>query len=329
MTRARAAPGSSPRGALAAARAAGLALLAALALAAACGEPRSAAPVEPRAIWLAGATPLRVGDVAAIERLVVTPPGWSVAPLAPPAAPAGFWLLDAETLAIEKQASRWIHHTRLRVRAREPGRFRWPAATVAAVAPDGAKRELALDALELEVVATLPEAPDRLTPYGVRELPAAPARSLLAAAAAGAVAALAALALVWLAIRRRRARRSLPPLPEIPPEERARAGLARARLLLPGAPAQAADAISAALRRFAFERHGAPTLASTREELAALPAPLALATRWQGLLALLAALDAERFSPPADAAATTQRVATALAAAEAFVAASQPPAAPR
>ena len=309
----------------------GTALLAAALLAAACGEPPPAAPVEPRATWLLEATQLRVGDVASLDRLVVTPPDWTVSPLEPPAAPDGFWLLDSESLATERLASRWIHRTRLRIRAREVGRFTWPAETVGVEAPEGEKRQLPLDALEIEVVSVLPEAPDRLTPFGVRPLPEAAGRALLAAAAAGALGSLGAVALALLVVRRRRARAAAPREAAAgePADSRARASLTRAREALAGDPERAANAISAALRHFVAERFGVAAPARTSEELAAMPAPFSLATRWTALVALLRALDAERFAPRADAAPCAQPVAELLDAAEAFVAESLPPAAPR
>ena len=71
-------------------------------LAAACGEaPPEAAPVEPRAAWLLDPPQIRIGEVAKLERLVVTPPDWTVAPLEAAQPPAGFWLLDAEALPPE------------------------------------------------------------------------------------------------------------------------------------------------------------------------------------------------------------------------------------
>jgi hypothetical protein len=306
------------------------ALLAAAALGAACGEPPPPAPVEPRAAWLLESPQLRVGDVATLERLVVTPPGFGVSPLAPGSPPAGFWLLDAEALPTEKQASRWLHRTQLRLRAREVGRFGWPATRVAIEAPGGAQRELELAGLALEVVSVLPEAADQLTPYGVQPLPVAPASSLLAAAAAGAGAALGALALLLLVVRRRRARSLAPAAPAARASagDRALASLTQARAQLAGAPVQAADAIAATLRRFVEERFGVPALARTREELAALHAPLALATRWTGFVTLLGALDHARFAPEPDAAGESSLL-ELVAAAEAFVGGSLPPAAPR
>jgi hypothetical protein len=308
------------------------ALIAAALLAAACGEPAPApVAVEPRAGWLLEPTPIRVGDVATLERLVVTPPGWTVAPFQPGEAPAGFWLLSAEALAPERLASRWVHRTRLRIRAREPGRFEWPAGSAEIEAPGGAKQRLPVDAQPIEVVSVLADAPDRLTPYGVRPLPAAPARSLLAAAAAGAIGSLAALGLILLIARRRRAgagATSAEPAGD-PPELQAHAALARARAALAADPRAAADAASSALRRFLAARFGVPAPARSSEELAALPPPFALTTRWEAVVALLRALDQQRFAPPGPPADAAQRLDPLLAAAEAFVAHSLPPEAAR
>jgi hypothetical protein len=312
------------------------ALLLAALLAAACHETPAppTAPVEPRAAWLLDPMQIRIGEVATLERLVVTPPGWTVAPLEPPASPAGFWLLDAEALPPERLASRWLHRTRLRIRARELGRFEWPAGTAEVEAPDGAKQQLALAAHPLEVVSVLSDAPDQLTPFGVRPLPERSALPLLAAAAAGALGSLAVLAGVVLVARRRRARVRPPlePAPAEPPETRASAALARAREALASDPRAAADAASTALRRFLHERFGVPAPARTSEELAALAPPFALSTRWPTLIALFRALDGERFAPPAqtpDAPAATDRLTPLLEAGEAFVRESLPPAAAR
>ena len=313
-------------------RRSGRALLAAALLAASCGEPPPVAtPVEPRAAWLLDPPQIRVGGVATLERLVVTPPGWTVAPFQPAEPPQGFWLLDSEALPPERLASRWVHRTRLRIRARELGRFEWPAGMAEVESPDGAKRQLALDAQPLEVVSVLPEAPDRLTPFGVRPLSEAPTGSLLTAAAAGALGSLAALAIVLLVMRRRRARAALPrePAAREPPETRARAELSRAREALAADPRGAADAASAALRRFLQERFGVPAPARTSEELAALAPPFALSTRWTRVIALLGALDGERFAPQVPESDTRQRIAPLLDAADAFVAEYLPPAAAR
>ena len=305
--------------------------LSAALLAMACSQPPPGAPVEPRAAWLLDPPRVRVGDVAMLERLVVTPPGWTVAPFQPAQAPAGFWLLDAEALPPERLASRWLHRTRLRIRARELGRFEWPAGTAEVEAPDGGKMRLALDAHSLEVVSLLSETPERLTPFGVRPLPETPTRSLLAAAAAGAFGSLAALSIVLRVARRRRARAARPREPAVgePPETRARATLGRAREALEADPRAAADAAATALRRFLIERFGVPAPARTSEELAAMTPPFALSTRWAGVVALLRSLDAERFAPPAKPPGGAARLTPLLDGAEAFIAQNLPPAAPR
>ncbi len=306
-------------------------LLSAALLASACSQPSPSAPVEPRAAWLLDPPQVRVGDVATLERLVVTPPGWTVAPFQPAQAPAGFWLLDAEALPPERLASRWLHRTRLRIRARELGRFEWPAGTAEVEAPDGKTTRLALDAYPLEIVSLLSETPDRFTPFGVRPLPEIPTRSLLAAAAAGAFGSLAALSIVLLVVRRRQARatRRSEPAESEPPDARASAALQRARAALADDPRAAADAAAKALRRFLTERYGVPARARTSEELAAMTPPFALSTRWLGVVALLRSLDAERFAPPATLLGGAARLASLLDAAESFIAQTLPPAAPR
>jgi len=184
----------------------------------------------------------------------------------------------------------------------------WPGGSVEIEAPDGEVQGLALEPFAIEVVSVLPEYPDRLIPFGVRE-PADPGEGGGSGALAGAVAGAAITLAVVAAARslaRRRARRSelSPPPPEgpaaEPPWEEVRTALARARDLAARDPFLASDLAARALRRYAGRRFAIGAEASTSEELAGAPAPFAAATRWPLFVAALQALDAHRFRPRDD-----------------------------
>ncbi|MCH8131581.1 MAG: hypothetical protein IIA30_03425, partial [Myxococcales bacterium] len=135
---------------------------------------------------------LRIGQVATLELVVVTPPEHSVRPVAAPTDVPGLWILAAEAQPVSKESTRWIHRTALRVRARSLGAFTFPAMSVEVEAPDGGVAALAVDALSIEVVSILPEIPDRITPYGPRRFPPTQMRTpIWGPAAAGAIGALA------------------------------------------------------------------------------------------------------------------------------------------
>jgi len=305
----------------------------AIALGLACSSAHeSAAPATPVALAATVAIEpprLRIGDVAVVEVTVVTPPGHRVAPVRPPEAVAGLWLLDAETLPVETSGAREIRRTRIRVRAREVGATTWPPLAIEVDAPDGTHTALATEARPLEVVSVLPLYPERTEPFSYR-LPAAPrsAISSAAAAALGAGATLALLggiALVGIARRRARDRRAQEQaLAAAQPWIEARAALAAARALDPAEWRTAGAAGARALRRYLATRFGVTAVESaTSEELASLPPPFLRAQRWQEALACLRDLDGDRFRarPASESAA---RVGAALRAAEAFVRATSP-----
>jgi hypothetical protein len=326
----------------AARRAASLAaVLGPASLAAACGEPdrppAAAAPALPRAAVVLEPPRIRVGEVATLEVVVATPPASSPRPLALPAPPAGLWILGVEALPVERQASRWLHRTRVRVRAREVGKVTWPGSLVEVESPDGAVQSLPLDPLPIEVASILPEFPDRVIPFGVREPPepAAGGKAALWGAAAGA-----GLVLAGLAAARVHARRRARPAaalavaaapPREPPWTEARAALARARSLADRDPFAASDQVARALRRYASRRFDTPAATSTTEELGAAPAPFAAWTRWPLLLAALRSLDEHRFRPRSDPearAAVASQLPDALALASRFVEETLPPGTP-
>ena len=75
-----------------------------MALGAACGaEPvergAAPAPTAPRVTLHVEPPVLRIGDVATLEIVVVTPPEHRVRPISPPEV-EGIWLLDSEALPV-------------------------------------------------------------------------------------------------------------------------------------------------------------------------------------------------------------------------------------
>jgi hypothetical protein len=295
-----------------------------LALACSGGErtgPGAAAPPAPQATVVIEPPQLGVGDVAIVELVVATPPGYAVRPLVPPdAATLGpLWLLDAEALPVEKQGQRWTHRTRLRVRAREVGAGTWPALALELIGPEGGRLALETEPRPFEVVSVLPAFPDRVSPFPLRRPErGAPGLSPLAAAAGGAAAALAAvaaLALVRRARRRSAARAALATDADArtaaAPWQEALAELAAAAAASDTEWRRSADRCAGALRRYTARRWGFAVECRTTEELAALAPPFALALRWPAALAWLRELDALRFRSAAvgDAAARVRRVA--------------------
>jgi hypothetical protein len=246
---------------------------------------------------------IEVGDAFAVEIAVVTPPEHQV-PAAPvPKSIEGLWILDAERPALDRQPGRWIHRQRFRARARAVGSFSWPALELPVEGPDGSRHPLAVPARPFTVVSLLAEHPEQRTFFSYREPPpgdAARSGPWLPAM----VGALFALGAVGLASWVRRARAggapftpggALPP----PPGHTARALEALRHAAARAAdPVHAADLAAVALRDWAAERGRCPELrTATAEELAARPPPPALADRYDGFVALVRALDAQRFPP--------------------------------
>lgn len=280
-----------------------LAVAVALACADEAPELRHAPTTRSRAALVLEPPVLAVGDVAEVEVTVVTPPGRTPRPFEPPEALPGFWVLGAEREPVRKEASRWIHRTRLRLRAREVGRFELPAATVEVEGGDGAVESVALEALPLEVVSVIAAHPEQRTPFGIRHLPATAVAggSTALGFAAGFGSAFALLGLVWLArLRLAAARSEAEPAPDPPPPpwRAARASLAAAAETAPRDPRAALDAVASALRHFAAERFGADVVGRTREEIDAADPPFLMTTRWSAFVGLLGDLDALRFPPP-------------------------------
>jgi hypothetical protein len=301
----------------------------------ACGDEPTppAAPTAPRAKLVLEPAEVGIGGVARVELAIVTPPDHHPRPFETPPEVPGFWLLDAEALPVEKHAGRWLHRTRIRIRAREVGRFVWPEGSVAIESPDGEVATLPVGALPLEVISVKPELPGRLTPFGARPLPAPGAdASRWGAAVGGAVLALAGVALVALA-RRRLRRRLLRPDPRPrPPSEtpwlRAARELHGARTAIAGDPLAAAHLLAIALRRYMAGRFGADAMTRTTEELDAIPPPFAATSRWPAFLSILRGLDEFRFRPEGETeadAALSARVEALLAQTDALVEDTIPP----
>lgn len=295
--------------------------------AAACAQreaPRHAAPAQERASWLLEPAQLALGDVADLVLAVVTHPGARVAPGEPSASLPGLAVLEREVEPVQQEPARWVHRTRLRIRALEVGRFELPGGVVHAESADGAALEIPYEPLAVEVLSSIGPHPQRRVPYGVRRLTQAPVGAAGAALAFGAGAALAlgSVGVALLARRRRdeRARRPPEAPPHTPPPwETARLALAAADARLASDPRAALDAASQALRRYAAARYGADVLARTSEELAATTPPFLMTTRWRAFVALLSALDAARFPPSSPDPAGAPRAASLLSEARAFV----------
>lgn len=296
------------------------------------GEPAGVppeTPVTPQAAVLIEPPRLRVGDVAAIEVVVVTPPGHRVHPMKPPSSVPGFWLLDAEALPVESARARQVQRTRIRVRARETGSFEWPALRVEIEDASGARSELVTAARPIEIVSVLPSFPERVEPFSYR-MPA-PDRDAIAplwAAAAGSLGTLALLSLIAIARRARQRSRARTAaaagLAASKPWVEALAAIAAARGDADANWRRAGGLGARALRRYVARRFGVAVESLTTEEVAAITRPLRAGSRWPVAVDCLRDLDAERFRAQSDASAAAQ-VRAALDAAQRFVEASIPP----
>jgi hypothetical protein len=283
------------------------------------------APPFLRASFVLEPARVRIGEPVALELVVVTPPGHHVQPIEPPTAVEGFWLLGVEPLPVEREPTRWIHRTRLHLRARELGVFLWPVQKVEIDGPDGARAQLEVPAHTIEVASVLPEHAQRSTPYGLRAPPPFPSdRGLLASAAIGGLVTLFLVGLVALVRRERGLRRSRGRAASSPEETSA---WEETLSVLSGAAAEpdvrcAADTAALALRRYAARQFRAPTHSATTPELRGAAAPYLMHARWPAFLGLLEALDEARFRP--DAATHEASVRAQLQAAAAFVRESVP-----
>lgn len=288
-------------------------------------SPAALAPPSAQATVVIEPPQLRVGDVAEIAVVVVTPPQHAVRPLAlPDASELGpVWLLEAEALPIDKRGARWTHRTRLRVRARDVGTATWPALTVELVGPEDESSTLTTEPRTFEIVSVLPGFPDRVEPFPLR-LPttAQPGISPWLAAAGGAAAALAAVgALALVQRRRRRANGGAGASGGDGGRDASTPWTAAVRDLTAAADASdtdwrgSADAVAVALRRYAARRWDFAIECRTTEELAALAPPFPASLRWPTALVWMRELDGLRFRADAehDAPARVRRIAEAAA----------------
>ena len=303
-----------------------LGVLALVVAACASEEPELeyAAPAQVRATLVLEPPVVGVGQVADLVLGVVTPPGRSVRPFDPPSEIPGFVVIEREPQGIARERARWVHRTRLRLRAVEVGRFAFPAGAVEVVAAEGAVETISFEALPLEVVSVMGEHPARASPYGVRLLPLSRVSrgGLLGAFGAGAAFTLATIGLLLLARRRLAApiEGAGPPsevAAPVPVWEQARDELIAARSALAGDPAAALDAAALALRRYAVRRFGGDANVRTTQELEVSTPPFTLTTRWSRFVALLGDIDAARFPRPSRE--TPGAAAALLDRAEAFV----------
>ena len=108
--------------------------------------------------------------MAEVVVAVVTPPEYSARPYAPPSDVPGLWLLDTASDEVEKQGERWVHRTRVRVRAQEAGRFEYPGGMVDVEGPNGAVEALEIEPLAVELEAEV-EAEEEEAEEQVAELP--------------------------------------------------------------------------------------------------------------------------------------------------------------
>ncbi len=288
-----------------------LALLALWACAEADPEPpRYAAPAQARATLVLEPPLLAVGQMADLELAVVTRPGYSVRPQDLPGKIPGFWLVEREAQAIVKEPARWVHRTRLRLRAVEVGHFEFPGGSVEVElieitnveveSAEGGSAVLHYAALPLEVSSSLAAHPSQRSPYGIRTLPltVSRARGTLTAFAAGAILALASVGMLLL-VRRRLAAdgeaRASEAVVRAPAWELAREQLAAAQAALASDPRHGLDLAAVALRGYAVRRFGGDATVRTTEELANAKPPFTMTTRWRRFIELLSELDAARF----------------------------------
>jgi len=296
------------------------------------GEPATAPPsmpVTPQAAVVIEPPRLRVGDVAAIDVVVVTPTGYRVHPVKPPSSVPGLWLLDATSLPAEASEGRQLQRTRIRVRARETGSFEWPALHVEIEDASGVRSELVAAARPIEVVSVIPTLPEHVVePFSYRTpTPSDSGNGSLWAAAAGSLGTLALLSLFAIARRMRQRARTRSSeaarIAEPEPWVEALAALTAARSDTDKNWRHAGGSGARALRRYLARRFGVAAESLTSEEMTAIAKPFGVGSRWPSALECLRDFDAERFRAQSDASAAAQ-VCAALDAAQRFVEASIP-----
>ncbi len=279
------------------------------------------APVSLRGSLVVEPPRVAVGQVIAADLGVVTPPDHRIVPPEPPEL-AGFWVLDTQLLPVERQADRWLHRVRYRLRARAPGSVPWPDTEVRVEGPDGPAEPVSIRGRMLEVRSVLSEHPQRTAPFGLRAPPAPAAGGGRLWLGIGVGAGLTLLGLGGVRQLRRRAR-----APARAPRAPGAAPWARAQTELDACASvdnalAAADGAAAALRRYMAARFGADAVTRTTEELRAARPPWGARSAWPQFLGLLERLDGARFRPPAR---RTGAPAEILADVRAFVRDTTPP----
>jgi hypothetical protein len=280
---------------------------------------------------------LKVGEVSTAVVTVVTPPDHRLLPVSPPEVP-GVWLLDATSQDVARSQQRWVHRTRIRLRAREVGRLVWPAFDVSIEDADGAKHTVPVGERAFEVVSVLRDHPDQVTPFGLRTAPKRRGGGdfwIGAGAGAAATLALAATAFAFY-----RARDRVPPESEAARRdamekqatlwEWADSELAQAMAALdskdgPHGPRDAANRGARLLRQYVARRFNVQTEALTTEELDATHPPLAIDSRWPELVRILGRFDAERFRQALVDDAAADRIRRSIDEVKHFVDDSMPP----
>ncbi|HVH05829.1 MAG TPA: hypothetical protein VNE71_07515, partial [Myxococcota bacterium] len=238
-------------------------LLAALALAGACGRSEPGAPPQAPVAIRGGVVieppELTIGQTATVEVAVVTPPNHRLEPFEGPSAVEGLWILGVEQPPPDRTEGRWVHRVLFRVRSRTTGDLVWPAAIAFVGTPDGERIPVALAERPLRVAEIAGEHSERTEPFTYRAArDDAAERSFLLPALLGAALTAAALALTAV-VRRARAARSaaaavLAEAPRVSPDVRAERALDAAIAAIEADPVGAAGAASAALRAWVADR---------------------------------------------------------------------------
>jgi len=289
-------------------------------------EAPTSGPATPRAAVVIEPPRLEIADAAWVEIAVIAPPGWTVPPVPIPSAVDGLWILDVERTSVAKEPSRWIHTTRIRVRARSVGGYGWPASEITVQDDQGLPQALALPERPFQVHSVLDEHPEQRSFFSFRS--PAPTRERGSPWIPGLVGAGLAFGLVGLIalVRKGRAaaaRQDAEAGAGEAPWRATQATLAAAAEIAERQPVRAADIASGALRLYVDRRYRADTLTSTTEELALREAPFGLGSRWEKLLAILVELDAVRFEPAGEPQ-TARRLQEGLEAAHEFVVQASP-----
>lgn len=312
----------------------GPALLVAALLAAgsdACRDDRSrlgergfegAAP-GPRGVVVLQSKWLGVGEVGEVVIAVQTDAHHRVLPWTPPE------LKHIEVVSLEEeleelQGDRWLHRTRIRLRALESGEFSWPALSLVIEAPSGEQVALELPAQPFEVRSLLKSQHVDRQPYGLRRFEEPRRRGFTSGLLVGASCA---ALFTWLLLRRKGASAKTPPAPKPSAastpmrsaEDTARDELLRARMAVAESPRRASNIGAAALRAFVSKRFTTTVLAETTVELKRARPSVVPPEHWSEFVRILQRYDADRFQPHAAAEGEREHVEACLSETERFI----------